>query len=102
MLSSATGYAIGLSSTKLFRWLRRGEVDSTVGEGDYVGATATVVLPVSKDKMGKVRMEVKGRTIELLATTEDEADLAANQSVIIYGLKDDGHVVVSRAEQLIE
>lgn len=102
ILATAVGYVCGASITNSIRRLRKQVVDSSLGEKDYVGATAKVVLPVSKGKTGKIRMTIKGRVVELMAQTDDDVDLGLNQAVMVYALRDDGTAVVSRTEQLPE
>lgn len=98
IVAAGVGYACGASITFAIRRLHRDVVDSSLGEGDYVGATARVVLPVSTARRGKVRLELKDRVVEAVAQTEDQAELAAGEPVIIYAVKDDGSVVVSRMQ----
>jgi hypothetical protein len=98
ILAAGVGYACGASITFAIRRLRRDVVDSSLGEGDFVGATARVVLPVSSERRGKIRLELKDRVVEAVAQTEDPAELAAGEPVIIYAVKDDGSVVVSRMQ----
>ncbi len=100
ILSGAVGYVCGASITSAIRKLRRQVVDSSLGEADFIGITATVVVPIAKGKTGKIRFEAKGRVIELMAETDEEGTLDRKQPVMIYGMKD-GNVVVSRSEQLI-
>ncbi len=47
---------------------------------DYIGETAVVRVSVARGKIGKVRLELKGRTLELLAETEEETPFAVKTS----------------------
>ncbi len=97
-ISGIIGYASGWAVVASIRHLSRTQTDSTVSENDYVGATGRVMLPVGKDKIGKIRIELKGRTVELLAKTDDDTLLGARQAVIVYALADDDeHVLVTKA-----
>lgn len=102
-VAGAVGYMCGTTMTRLIRKLRRERVDSSLAADDCVGETARVILPVGHEQIGKVRLELKGRTIELLAETEDEdLELDVGQVCVIYGLKEDGRAVVTKAAALTE
>jgi membrane protein implicated in regulation of membrane protease activity len=98
-LAASVGYLCGASMTAIVRRLRRERVDSSLSADDCVGETARVVLPVSSGRAGKIRLEIKGRTIELVAETDEESELAVGQSCMVYEIKD-GHAVVARAAEL--
>jgi membrane protein implicated in regulation of membrane protease activity len=98
-LAAGVGYLCGASMTAIVRRLRRERVDSSLSAEDCVGETARVVLPVSSDRAGKIRLQIKGRTIELVAETDEETELAVGQSCMVYEIKD-GHAVVARAAEL--
>jgi membrane protein implicated in regulation of membrane protease activity len=91
----AVGYASGLMLTRALRRLQV-TTDSSLGEADLVGASAQVLLPVGGGRTGKVRLQIKGRTVDLLAETE-EAAMAAGERVLVIAAPAGGHVVVARA-----
>jgi hypothetical protein len=99
IIAGVIGYAAGVTVVSAIRKLRKDEVDSSVAESDYVGSTGLITIAVGKGQTGKVRVEVKGRTIELLAQTEDDATYAIKQSVLIYGVNEDGNVLVTRTDK---
>jgi hypothetical protein len=99
IIAGVIGYAAGVTVVSAIRKLRKDEVDSSVAESDYVGSTGVITIAVGKGKTGKVRVEVKGRTVELLAQTEDDATYAIKQSVLIYGVNEDGNVLVTRTDK---
>jgi membrane protein implicated in regulation of membrane protease activity len=89
------GYASGLIMDRSMRYLRRSDSDSSLGGRDLVGAGAEVLLPVTAGSAGKVRVRLKGRSVDLLARTDDEEPLAAGTHVTVLSMGDDGHVVVT-------
>lgn len=91
----AVGYASGLMLTRALRRLQA-TTDSSLGEDDLVGASAQVLLAVGGGRTGKVRLQIKGRTLDLLAETE-EAQMAAGERVLVIAAPAGGHVVVARA-----
>jgi membrane protein implicated in regulation of membrane protease activity len=96
ILAVAGGYLSGLMMDRAVRYLRRTDSDSSLGERDLVGCSGQVVVPLAADKTGKVRLHLKGRTVDLLAETEDEAALGVGQPVLVLSMRGDGHVVVTR------
>lgn len=102
-VAAVVGYACGYTMTRLIRSLRRERVDSSVAASDCIGETARVILPVTPDRAGKIRLEIKGRTVELTAETEDQdLELDPGQTCVVYGLTEDGRAVVTRAAALTE
>lgn len=95
-LSGAVGWSAGAAIVAAYRRLKDQVVDSTLGEDDYIGANGIVVLPVAKGRTGKVRLELAGRTVELLADTEEEEPLDIRQIVTVWGIVDDGRVLIAR------
>jgi membrane protein implicated in regulation of membrane protease activity len=98
--AGAVGWATGTAVVRVLRALRKRQTDSSIGAQDYIGCVATVMVAVAKDKTGKVRFEVKGRQLEMLAETEDDVTYDPRQTVIVYAVDDDGHVMVTRSDQL--
>ena len=102
VLAVAAGYLSGLIMDRSMRYLRRADSDSSLGGRDLVGASAVVLLRVARGTAGKVRAQLKGRSIDLLAETDDDDPLAAGQQAMVLSMRDDGRVVVTRAEPLVK
>lgn len=99
LAAGAVGYGAGLFMTKLMKNLRKSNVDSKLSSNDWIGQDAKVVIPLEKGALGKIRMSVKGRTVEVMA--ESEQTLKQNEDVVVYGVSNDGHALVERSEQLL-
>jgi membrane protein implicated in regulation of membrane protease activity len=99
-LAVAAGYLSGLLMDRSLRYLKQADSDSSVGGADVIGAGGLVLLPVASGGGGKVRVHLKGRTIDLLAHTDDDDQLAAGQHVMVLSMRDDGHVLVTRGDKL--
>lgn len=95
-MSVGVGYLSGIAMDRAMRVLRRTDSDSTVGERDLVGAAVEVLLPVASGKTGKVRAQIKGRAVDLMAETSDAAAIGAGQRAMVLSMRDDGHVVITR------
>lgn len=102
VIAGLVGYGSGLGVTATVRKLKSQKVDSSVSERDYIGSTATVLLGVAKGKTGKIRLQLKGRTIDVLAETEEDQLFAPKQPVMIYAVTPDGKAMVTRIEQLTD
>lgn len=99
--AAAVGYGSGLLLTRTIRHLQRSSGDSSVAEEDLVGATARVLVPIASGRTGKVRVHVKGRSVDLLAETEEPAPVPAGEDVLVIAAPRAGHVVVARAGKLL-
>ncbi len=100
VVSGVIGYLAGVGVVASIRRLRKTQVDSSLTVKDYVGATGIVMVRVGKESTGKVRLQLKGRSVELLARTEEEMVFEPKQVVMVYGVTDDGQVMVTKSEQL--
>lgn len=97
ILAVVMGAGSGALATWTFRALKRAETTSAASPRDTVGQVGKVLLPVNPGSRGKVRIELRGQSLDLIATTEDEG-FASGELVMVEEL--DGQVVrVSRAPQ---
>lgn len=63
------GFVASLLNATLWSQLRRtGDVTSNLGRGDLVGATGQVVVPISEERRGRVRLELNGQPRFMVAT----------------------------------
>jgi membrane protein implicated in regulation of membrane protease activity len=77
------GLLSGLGVTYAFRRLAREDSNSAVGAGDYVGKTAKVLVPVSKGGLGKVRLTLRGSTVDVLAVTDEDGEIGPDDEVLV-------------------
>ncbi|WNG44340.1 hypothetical protein F0U60_09625 [Archangium minus] len=98
-LSAGMGLGAGLIASRVLRGLGRAEVDSVMRPADVVGRLGRVVVPVGRDQPGKVRVELKGRTVELLAYGDTVVPLAPAHRVFVHDVLEDGSVRVVSAEE---
>jgi membrane protein implicated in regulation of membrane protease activity len=96
----ATGYGAGVALTRIVRRLQQTSSDSSLAAADLIGATAHVLLPVAPGRAGKVRLHLKGRAVDLLAETQEEAELPAGEKALVIAAPDQGHVVIARIDKL--
>jgi membrane protein implicated in regulation of membrane protease activity len=81
-LSITSGLVSGLSAALIFRALK-GSVSSAMGQDDTIGKMAKVTVPLRKGSLGKVRVVVKGKQVDMLATTDAEAIQTGDEVVVV-------------------
>jgi membrane protein implicated in regulation of membrane protease activity len=97
--AALVGYASGLALTRIVGGLQKSSSDSSLAAADLIGATAHVLLPVAAGRTGKVRLHLKGRTVDVLAETQEPAELVAGERALVIAAPRDGHVVIARVGQ---
>jgi membrane protein implicated in regulation of membrane protease activity len=82
-LSGGMGAVSGLGVFGVLRHLSSDDSGSVASSNDYVGKTAKVVVPVSPGGVGKVRLQLRGTTVDVLATSIEEESVGAREEVLI-------------------
>ncbi|MEM9072554.1 MAG: NfeD family protein [Myxococcota bacterium] len=82
VLALAMGGGLGVLAAGVIRALSRDETSEAAGEADYIGKSAQVVVPIRKGGVGKVRVEVKGQQVDLLAEADEEIGSADEVLVV--------------------
>ncbi len=72
VLAVSMGIFAGSGAATAFRVLAKDQTAEAAGAADYVGKSAKVLIAPKPGGVGKVRVEVKGQLVDLLATSEDE------------------------------
>lgn len=71
----------------IYFWRQREIVDSLMKPEDLIGLCATVELPFSDETRGKVRVEVKGSMVDLVALTDDREEFQIGDRVLIIQMQ---------------
>lgn len=87
LVSGGMGLACGLGMAYGTRYLKRTTTTSGSGVRDFVGVEATVLFAPSAAQVGKIRAVVKGREVDLLATTDDADAIERGARVLIIGFE---------------
>jgi membrane protein implicated in regulation of membrane protease activity len=95
LLATAMGVGSGFFASWSFRALARSATQSGAQSGDAVGQVGKVLVRCTRQGRGKVRVELRGQTVDYLATTEAE-ELAEGELVLVEEVRD-GEVRVARA-----
>jgi membrane protein implicated in regulation of membrane protease activity len=95
IVASGLGVGSGLGASVSWRLLNRGSGRLTEDKRAAVGRLARVLVPVSEGGVGKVRIELSGQTVDLMARTTG-GGLERGDQVLIEDI--DGEIAqVSRA-----
>lgn len=84
--SSVMGLASGSLASFTFRFLHQTQVSSGAEARDAVGQVGRVLIPIERGKRGKVRIALRGQTVDLIASTDDER-LQDGELVIVEELR---------------
>lgn len=71
----------------IYFWRRRQIIDSLMKPDDLVGLCGIVELPFDATCKGKVRVDVKGSMVDLIALTDDEQEFQVGDRVLIIQMK---------------
>jgi membrane protein implicated in regulation of membrane protease activity len=72
ILAALMGLGSGALSSLTFRFLSRTQVSSGAEATDAIGQVGRVLIPIERGKRGKIRIALRGQTVDLLASTDDE------------------------------
>ena len=94
ILASAAGLGSGAFAALVVRAVTRSSASSSVNLSEAVGREARVLVACEKGRTGQVRIALRGQSVDLLATT-DEEDIARGEPVLIEDVRD-GVAQISR------
>lgn len=83
LIALAMGIGAGSTATWAFRVLDKRESNSVPGEDDFVGKTGRVLVAVGPGNLGKLRVQAKGSTVDLLAKSDDESFAIDEEAIVI-------------------
>jgi len=94
-ISVLIGSFCGTSMVWVLRNLRRHQADSLIRANDLIGLSGKVSIPFDSQSKGKVQLNVKGSTLNLVAFTDEEKGFKKGDRVLIVGLKNNQLWVVT-------
>ncbi|MFN3683129.1 MAG: NfeD family protein [Fimbriimonadaceae bacterium] len=100
MVSILTGLVMGLAASGIVHWLAKNESQSAITEQDFLGAEARVLVPVRGSLPGKVRLQVKGSTVDLVAVAENDREIEAGEEVLVVGFEGNNARVARKEDYL--
>lgn len=81
-LAVASGLGAGIFASLVFRLVMRTSVSSTADVTHARGTVGRVLIPVGKQKVGQIRVVLRGQSVDLVAKTDGE-ELARGDQVIV-------------------
>lgn len=100
IMALITGFLTGTVVHTLITWIKRHLKDSSVEEKDLVGVHGKVLVPARGADPGKIRIEVKGDIIDLLAVSDDGRDIDAGSEIFVVAVEGN-HARIARQEDLL-
>lgn len=95
--SSLTGLFAGFSISTAMRLLKRTQNSSLPDRRSLLGSAARVLVTVRPHEIGKIRLDVGGEILDLLAVTDSERALEPGTQVVVVALEGDKARVVDHA-----
>jgi membrane protein implicated in regulation of membrane protease activity len=99
LLAASSGLCSGLFAALAFRFVARSSASSTGDANLASGSIGRVLVPVSKGKVGKIRIVLKGQSVDLMART-DEEDLGRGDDVLVEEVEEGVAKVSKRPSEL--
>lgn len=84
----ALGLASGYFASWTFRALAQASTTSGAHSDEAIGQVGRVLIPVERGRRGKIRIELRGQTLDYLATTDEEA-LVEGAQVLVEEVRGD-------------
>lgn len=81
------GAVMGTAVAWIMRALKLGEKDYSIREGDFLGVSGQLTVLPRNGEPGKVRMSIKGETIDMLALADSDHSLERGDEVVVVGME---------------
>lgn len=92
-LAIAVGFLMGWTAVTLIRRLSAEDVGVAATVDDYVGKSGEMLIAAGPQRLGKIRIELKGTTVDVLAESDDQSIPLGEQALIVE-MRGDKAVVV--------
>jgi hypothetical protein len=87
------GILTGQGTVAVFRNLAHSETSTAASSADYIGRSGRVMVGFAPGDLGKVRLTLKGTTVDVLATTEEERGFTSGEEALVIAMNDTTAVV---------
>ena len=91
-LAIGVGFVTGWTAVTAIRHLAANDTGVAAGVSDYVGKSGEMLVAAGPGRLGKIRIELKGTTVDVLAEADDL--LARGEEALILEMRGDKAVVV--------
>jgi hypothetical protein len=92
-LAIGMGVLTGEVTVFVFRRLAHSETSTAASAHDYVGKSGRVLIGFGGGTLGKLRLTLKGTTVDVLATSDEERPFAAGEEALVIQMNDTTAVV---------
>jgi membrane protein implicated in regulation of membrane protease activity len=100
IIAALSGFASGLFAVLVFQAIKRSSTPTSPSSSDAIGQIGRVLVTCKRGGMGKVRVELRGHSVDMLATTDD-TEIRRGEQILIEDV--DGHTArVSRRPPELE
>lgn len=86
-LALGTGLSSGLFAALAYRALRQSTTGTSAASSDAVGRVGRVIVACARGKTGQVRLQLAGQSVDLAATTDEDA-IARGEPVLVAEVHD--------------
>ncbi len=93
----AIAFAVGLLAVVLFGRAATSETNIAADDRDYVGKVGKVLVEISNERTGKVRVNLRSGSVDLLARTDETEPFAVGDAALIIHISDTTAVVIRPA-----
>lgn len=100
VFAALCGLVAGTTIAFVMRYLSKSSSHSGAEERDLLGKPANVLVAIRSGSPGKIRVEVKGEMIDVMATTEETTPLEPGSEVYIVSMDNGRAQVISRTALL--
>lgn len=87
------GLLTGQGTVLVFRRLAQSETSTAAASADYIGRSGRVLVGFGPGALGKVRLVLKGTTVDVLATSDDERAFQPGDEALVIAMNDTTAVV---------
>ena len=88
IVAAPTGLAIGTGVAALFRYLKKSATGQVSSTRSFRGREARVLLAIRPGGMGKIRIEVDGPDVDMLARTKENTEIPIQSKVLVITVED--------------
>lgn len=88
VISLAMGLITGQVTVAVFRSLSASETSTAAGPGDYIGKSGRVLVGFGPGTLGKLRLTLKGTTVDVLATSDDDRPFSSGDEAMVIQMNE--------------
>lgn len=90
-LAISVGFVTGWTAVTVIRKLSANDTGVAAGVNDYVGKSGELLIAAGPGRLGKIRIELRGTTVDMLCISDET--IAKGREALIVEMRDDKAVV---------